>query len=393
MALIIQRHFKKRDTTGWTRWTDWDCPVTCGGGTARRIRQCIDRKSGCEGPSLETQPCAETPCPEGTPPELLKMANRQIELDSRSYQVQKGDKVTLDCQGSLRSHISSYYRNAKSLWHHNKNIYKPDEQRTGIMHDTKNMVIAEASPEDNGVWYCEVQLNPNAPLFTAVYTLAVENDEADVEVAEGESFTLPCKAERLSKFFKAKMAIQWYHNTQLRKQFRDANPVDVSELVIDESSPEDNGVWVCKVIEQDIDLQRASKEWTTNAILVRVLDSKSAGAAQSTEYENTSQTVVLVIIVCIIVSLILVGGLYYFFRIRKKSSKDKSQDAERGGSGKKSRKKKRKDKVKEMRETRTKPKKKKTLNPKKKGGSNKSGRKRKEKSHRHRKNIESDEDY
>lgn len=49
---------------GWSNWTQ--CPVTCGGGLAVRVRQCIGPFNGgapCNGTANDTMVCNTQPCP------------------------------------------------------------------------------------------------------------------------------------------------------------------------------------------------------------------------------------------------------------------------------------------------------------------------------------------
>ncbi|GFT40472.1 ig-like domain-containing protein [Nephila pilipes] len=251
----------------WSIWFKWFCPITCGGGTAERRRFCYTGKGKCKGDEVERKPCATELCPEAKPSRLLAQAKKQIVDNTKSYQLQKGEEITLNCLGGLKSVIQKNYRNFKTIWHHNQEVFHLERERTGLM-DKVNLYIARLFPKDNGVWACEAQLDAKLKLFTAVYTLAVENDAPDIEVKTGSSFSIPCNDLRLSKFFETKLIIQWYHNTSLYENGKAGN---ARELYIRSSKPEDSGIWLCKVNEDKKRLERPPKVWATNVVNVNVL--------------------------------------------------------------------------------------------------------------------------
>ena len=52
----------------WAEWGEWDeCPVTCGGDSQTRMRECIPDAcpdgSDCDGMDMQTQDCGEECCP------------------------------------------------------------------------------------------------------------------------------------------------------------------------------------------------------------------------------------------------------------------------------------------------------------------------------------------
>ena len=52
----------------WGEWSEWnECPVTCGGDSQSRTRECIpdtcDDLSACVGDDTESQDCGEECCP------------------------------------------------------------------------------------------------------------------------------------------------------------------------------------------------------------------------------------------------------------------------------------------------------------------------------------------
>ena len=56
----------------WDEWSDWnECYVTCGNGTASRVRACYDWEGNiskeCDGMGVEVQTCAMQKCMTGTP--------------------------------------------------------------------------------------------------------------------------------------------------------------------------------------------------------------------------------------------------------------------------------------------------------------------------------------
>jgi hypothetical protein len=49
----------------WTEWTDWtDCSKSCGGGSRRKVRECLlpktaDNRTDCTGDSEAIEPCGD----------------------------------------------------------------------------------------------------------------------------------------------------------------------------------------------------------------------------------------------------------------------------------------------------------------------------------------------
>ncbi|XP_055944866.1 uncharacterized protein LOC129975716 isoform X2 [Argiope bruennichi] len=319
--------YRKRDDSGWSKWGRWDCPVTCGGGIAERVRFC--RVSGhCDGPRIERRKCAENPCPEGAPPFMIDEAKRQISYSTTSIRVQKGEKIQMDCEGNMARDIKIYFRKAKGIWYHNEEIFYPEKERVGLL-DNYKLYFAKALSKDNGVWYCETKLDPKASIYTAVYTIAVESDVPDIEVKVGKSFSMPCNNVPLSKFFSLKLVTEWYHNASLYEKFENSKPKDVQELAIKSSTFEDSGIWMCKVKEQDEKSGRIIREWATNVVRVNVLES---GGNTLEEYSLAISVIALVLV------FVLGIVIYYCIRSRRKRAKKKVKmlDVERGSADKKS---------------------------------------------------------
>ncbi|GIY90863.1 ig-like domain-containing protein [Caerostris darwini] len=310
-------YFQKRAISGWSKWSRWDCPVTCGGGVAQRRRACI-RRGSCEGPRTETKKCAENPCPKGAPQQLIDAAKKQIRSDTESHQLVKGEDLTLNCQGKIKTLIQYDFRKAKAIWHHNQETFHPEKERTSVQ-DSLNLHIWRTLSKDNGVWACEVMLDPRTSLYTAVYTIAVENDIPDIEVKSGDSFSMPCNNVALTMFFHNTLVTEWYHNTSLYEKYEDSKPTEVPELTIKTSSPDDSGIWLCKVVEFS-KKKKKIREWATN--VVRVSVSEFGGG------DNENSNLVLGIIVLVLTSIVVIGiGVYYYLR---KKRKGKTSDVERG---------------------------------------------------------------
>lgn len=53
----------------WSEWSEFgECPVTCGGGTQDRTRECSNPEpanggADCVGDAVESQECGTDPCP------------------------------------------------------------------------------------------------------------------------------------------------------------------------------------------------------------------------------------------------------------------------------------------------------------------------------------------
>ncbi|GIY91615.1 ig-like domain-containing protein [Caerostris extrusa] len=248
----------------------------------------------CEGPRTETKKCAENPCPKGAPQQLIDAAKKQIRSDTESYQsytmmsangnalkdtnYRIGNKYPLlasharerrrfDLKLSRKDKktlIQYDFRKAKAVWHHNEETFHPEKERTSVQ-DSLNLHIWRTLSKDNGVWACEVMLDPRTSLYTAVYTVAVENDIPDIEVKSGDSFSMPCNNVALTKFFHNTLVTEWYHNTSLYEKYEDSKPTEVPELTIKTSSPDDSGIWLCKVVEFN-KKKKKIREWATNVV-------------------------------------------------------------------------------------------------------------------------------
>ncbi|GBO15885.1 hypothetical protein AVEN_127295-1 [Araneus ventricosus] len=239
----------------------------------------------------------------------------------------------MDCEGQLYRDINDYFHKAKGIWYHNQGLFYPEKERVGLL-DNYKLYFAKAWPKDNGVWYCETQLDPTASLYTAVYTVAVENDVPDIQVKVGKSFSMACNNAPLSKFFTLKLVTEWYHNTSLYEKFEDSKPEDVQELVIKSSTLEDSGIWMCKVKERDDKSGRIIREWATNVVRVNVLESDGSSIE---EYSLAISIIVLVLV--FVIGIVI----YYCVRSKKKRArrKVKIMDVEKGFAAKKSRDRKR----------------------------------------------------
>ncbi|KAG8184869.1 hypothetical protein JTE90_016210 [Oedothorax gibbosus] len=336
--------FRRRRAGGqFTKWTPWQCSVTCGPGVMTRTRICII--GTCEGPKIETMDCPIVPCPVGAPPQLVEQATKSLRDRSRSYQVKKGEELQLDCMGSLWKYIERVYPRYKVAWYHNEELFHHDKGRTGIIDANNDLFIVKAMPKDNGVWACQVRLDEKSQMFTSVYTIAVENSTPDIQVKEGESFEMQCNNGGLARFFESRVISQWYHNTGVVESSH-SDPGTDHELGV-RSAVTDSGIWKCRVSQLDV---ADPKRWVTNVVKVEVVPLRTSLFGSSSEEESqdpsngdsysgkkkgytygTSNVYLLLVIGVVLV--VVCCGCCCCLRKRKKS---KQRDTERGEGRKRS---------------------------------------------------------
>ena len=69
---MLSRQDQFENLNKWDEWSEWnECSVTCGNGTASRVRTCYDWEGTiskeCDGMGVEVQTCAMQKCTTGTP--------------------------------------------------------------------------------------------------------------------------------------------------------------------------------------------------------------------------------------------------------------------------------------------------------------------------------------
>ncbi|XP_035221778.1 uncharacterized protein LOC118194703 [Stegodyphus dumicola] len=261
---------KPVEKPSWSEWMPWDCPVSCGGGEGTRSRICIDPDI-CKGPSEEKGRCNTKPCPsikENVPQNLKESALQRVISMHKNFQLQKGESVTLPCLGNLQGRFYSEFPDLKLSWMLNNQNFQLDKSRMIKDEGSGDIKISEISPKENGIFMCVVQLAGGDRLPTSFVSVAVQNDEPDIKVPKGESFTLVCNSKPF-EMIPTPMSQHWYHNSTLFKEYKNAKFEKVDELDFDTSKYNDSGIWLCKVID-NTDKTRSMREWATNVIRVKV---------------------------------------------------------------------------------------------------------------------------
>ncbi|KAG8182655.1 hypothetical protein JTE90_022478 [Oedothorax gibbosus] len=260
---------------GWTSWVAWDCSVSCGGGIGLQKRQCTNPTpmfggKKCEGPSEEDGKCNAQKCADQIytlSPDTAMSLRNAIEKVNYNFEKREGSSIHLPCDATVIEKIYKEYPASVLFWTRNGQVLKLVKEKIQV--SLTELSIVELTPEDSGVYLCNIRYASGVVKPLTIASIAVRPKKTNVLIPENEELLLFCNAVQLYKVYKAVSKL-WLLNGVVYEEIRNTTLLERNEWVIEKAQPNMTGIWTCQVI-----FQEKGFIWTTNITRVKVLPSIS----------------------------------------------------------------------------------------------------------------------
>lgn len=294
--------------------------MSCGGGEGFRTRTCSNPHPNifgemCEGSATSTGLCNDFQCGDVSP-ETLDHVREHLQTRNFSLNVKKGSSIVLENDRDILKKIAEESPEAFYEWTVNGIFLRYDEGRVSFRGD--GILIENADDEDTGVYVCMVHRINKQRLVIRVISLVVVTEDYSISTRATLPLTLKSNAVTLGYIY-SDLNQKWLINNKTYIDYGVTTLAAVSAEKIESLNSTHDGVWVCVVEQEDLNLK-----WITSYVNVQVKskptffthlmeDEFTAPIFGRLKTEKSVLIVVIVIVIAVIVVVVLVLVLYLKF--------------------------------------------------------------------------------
>ncbi|OQV12334.1 hypothetical protein BV898_13443 [Hypsibius exemplaris] len=236
----------------WGPWGPWHCSVTCGGGVAKRGRECDSPPALyggiCVGNGTEVR---NDSCNTFTCPPIRKLSSDflvQANVIPEGTPIAKilcGTKQLLD---NLMWELKTDFKKALT-WVKNGEPWKEDKSRIDKVTTTLN--FKRAAVNDTGFYSCELDLLGGGRRILKAFSLIVTSNKTNIEIDANQPLEMECNAMVLGVIY-PNARLSWYFNDTLFRSFNDTPATLSNTLKFPFATLNMTGPWECRTYELDI---------------------------------------------------------------------------------------------------------------------------------------------
>lgn len=251
---------------GWSKWSKWECTVSCGGGEGYRTRTCSNPHPNifgrlCEGPATSTGRCNDFSCGDISP-DTLEMIHHHLQSEHFSLIVEEHKSIVIKNNKKILDIVAIESPDAYYEWTLNGKIIEAQPGRLEIMND--NIFINDVNVDDMGLYVCMLYRVSKQRVVIRVVSLAVTTNTWRISTRATLSLRLLTNSVILGYIY-SDLSQKWVLNDTVYLDYGITTLVAVSSLHLDPLNMSHTGEWKCVVEQSDLGLS-----WVTNIIKIQV---------------------------------------------------------------------------------------------------------------------------
>ncbi|XP_018333322.1 uncharacterized protein LOC108742562 isoform X2 [Agrilus planipennis] len=251
---------------GWSKWSPWQCTVTCGGGEGFRTRNCTNPSPNifgqqCHGSPKSVGTCNDFPCGDISPA-TIESIQQDLKTTQVSLIVNEEDSLFIEANNEITSKIHTESPEATFMWTLNGLLVEKNKNRTILKNNS--ISISKTSEKDVGVYAFVLKRINKQKLIIRTVTLAVVSKTYDISTRATSELILHSKAMTLGHIY-IDLSQKWLLNNTTYIDYGITTLSAVATERIKPLNASHSGEWRCVVEQLELGLF-----WVTNIVKVEV---------------------------------------------------------------------------------------------------------------------------